>query len=284
MDDIGVFFLGLIFLFLVVGGGQAVWNWLSSFFNALRGYLDRHPGIRRGSSVLAFLTGFCTAFVFYADHPRQSESDHGLIAVIAGCLAAFLSLPLWFVATHVVALFYYTILRGPLEVLLAIFASIVAVIAWVVQLFRRRADAVQYALVDGPRRQAEQEAAEEASRRRENARARCEMFFTLHAPEIGKRFPKTMFDDHLRRYLGDDRSPDDVEARAEQFLDLLRQQLEKVQPSPKFKTLEDIARWFEEQKRQLDALPEGRERRALLAMLKERYTELTTQFLQEMRS
>lgn len=57
-----------------------------------------------------------------------------------------------------------------------------------------------------------------------------------------------------------------------------------MQPAPKFRSLEDIARWFEEQKRQIDAVPDDRLRQTLLAKLKARYAELTTQFLEEMQA
>lgn len=123
-----------------------------------------------------------------------------------------------------------------------------------------------------------------AQKRRQDARARCEVFFSLHAPELGSRFTKQMFADYVRQYMGDAHEPDEVEERATQLCALMQSHLEKAKPAPKFRSLGDIAQWFEEQKRQLADVPDDRVRQALLAKLKARYTELTTEFLEGMQA
>jgi len=131
-------------------------------------------------------------------------------------------------------------------------------------------------------RRANEEAA--AQKRRDDARSQCVLLYSLYAPEIGKRMPQSVLDNFIGAYLGDNRSPEEVEQRARLLQETIHQHRERVEPPPKFKTLEDIVRWFEEQKRQINALPDDRLRQTLLARLKARYTELTTQLLEEMRS
>ena len=45
-----------------------------------------------------------------------------------------------------------------------------------------------------------------SKRRREDTRSACELFYHLFAPELGERFSQAMFDDFVRRYMGDDRA------------------------------------------------------------------------------
>lgn len=121
-------------------------------------------------------------------------------------------------------------------------------------------------------------------RRREDARSRCEALYHRHAPEIGARFTRYSFDDYARKYMGDGRDPDEVEERAAQLQAIILDHLERVRPAPTFRSLGDIAAWFEEQKRQLAALPDDRLRETMLARLKARYTELTTEFLEGLQA
>lgn len=121
----------------------------------------------------------------------------------------------------------------------------------------------------------------EAQKRRDDARASCEIFYSLHAPEIGSRFTKVMFDDFVRRHMGDERPPEYVEERSRQLREVLQQHLAKCEP-PRPRTLEELAAWFQEQKRQIDGLPDGVNKDALRAQLNARYAEMTSQLLEEM--
>ncbi len=116
--------------------------------------------------------------------------------------------------------------------------------------------------------------------RRKDARASCEIFFALHAPEIGKRFSCEMFDDFVARHLGDDHAPEYVEQRAQQLLELLRQHLDKVGAPQKKMALADLAQWFLREKQEIDkaALPPA-DKEVLLAALEERYTKLQEKFI-----
>jgi len=120
-------------------------------------------------------------------------------------------------------------------------------------------------------------------KRRDDARASCELLYTLYAPEIADRYPRTVFDAFMTKYMGDAHPPEYVEERAEQLQSILRQHHEKVQPSLQFKTLAEIAEWFRKQKDEIDASPvDDPTKRVLLVQLKERYHELTANLLEKM--
>lgn len=123
-------------------------------------------------------------------------------------------------------------------------------------------------------------AREQAQRRRTDARASCELFYSLHAPEIGKRFPKGLFDDFVARHLGDDHPPEYVEQRAQQLQELLRQHLDRVGAPQKKLALADLAQWFLREKQEIDkaALPPA-DKEVLIAALEERYTKLQEKFI-----
>jgi hypothetical protein len=123
-----------------------------------------------------------------------------------------------------------------------------------------------------------------AQKRRADARARCELFYSLHAPEIGVRFPKDRFDDFASRHLGDNHPPEYVEERARQVLDIMQKHLEKIEPPKKALTLADLAVWFLREKAQIDATALGEEDKALLlAQLEERYTKLQEKYLRSVQ-
>jgi hypothetical protein len=71
------------------------------------------------------------------------------------------------------------------------------------------------------------------ARRREDARARVEILFQLNAPELGARLTREMFEAFVARYMGDDRPPEYVEARAEQFAAVIAEHLRRVEPPKK---------------------------------------------------
>jgi hypothetical protein len=122
----------------------------------------------------------------------------------------------------------------------------------------------------------------DAQKRRDDARASCEVLYSLYAPDIGQRFDRQVFNDFVAKYMDDKHPPEYVEERAQQLQALLQQHFEKVEPSPKFKSLADLAQWFQRQKEQVETMPDGRLKNMLIAKLHGRYAELTSQFLEEM--
>lgn len=154
---------------------------------------------------------------------------------------------------------------------------------------RRRAEvAAQRAESEARRARAEhdrssaQQAA--AGRRRADARARCELFFDLHAPEIGARFTKAQFDEYARRHLGEDQGPDYVEKRAGELLDIMQRHLEKTPQAERKKSLADIATWFLEEKGKIEALPMGPDdKNQLVADLEARFTQLQQKYIRSLQ-
>lgn len=138
--------------------------------------------------------------------------------------------------------------------------------------------------INRKRRSEAQAKQRDEQRLREEARLECELLYARHASEIGGRFPRTDFEQFIAKYMRDDLTPADVQQRGRQLQMIIQQHVEKIAPPPKFQSLEDLAGWFAEQRRQLEAVADDRMRQALLVQLNERYAELTTQFLEETQS
>lgn len=110
------------------------------------------------------------------------------------------------------------------------------------------------------------------ARRREDARARCEIQFNLHAPELGERFTRQMFDDFVARHMGDNCPPEDVESRADQLLQVIRQHADKGSTGRKDLSIAERAKHLDEQVRQIqDSNLVEREKETLIIMLKRQF-------------
>jgi hypothetical protein len=135
-----------------------------------------------------------------------------------------------------------------------------------------------------PEREAKARSAADAQKRRDDARAKCELLFSLHAPELADRFPRELFDDFAQRYLSDVHSPDYVEQRAQQLEDIIRQHLEKVQPVKKMRSLEELTTALQEEKQRIEQLPVDQEIKDLLLIeLEQRFDELIKRFIREIQ-
>lgn len=121
-------------------------------------------------------------------------------------------------------------------------------------------------------------------RRREDARAKAEIFFNLHAPELAGRFTRAMLDEFTARYLGDDREAADVEARADQVLGVMREHLGKVQPATATQSVEGLLTLFDERKRKIAATDlDPLDKETLLIRLDEEREAAVTRALREGR-
>ncbi len=122
----------------------------------------------------------------------------------------------------------------------------------------------------------------ESQRRRDNARANCELLFTQHASELEHRFPRTVFDQFVAKYMGDERSPEEVEQRAEQLCGALREQRQLLDPARRFSSLTELTAWYHDQRRQIQTTgldPDTTE--VLLVNLEIQYEQLLRRFIQE---
>jgi hypothetical protein len=117
--------------------------------------------------------------------------------------------------------------------------------------------------------------------RREEARKDCELLYALYASELGDRFSRAMFDAFLDKYLNDSQPAEAVERRAKELQQIIRQHLECVRPGPR--TLTELTRWYEKQKREFEQLPDGPMRRSALAKLMRRYSDLSDELLEDMQ-
>lgn len=93
---------------------------------------------------------------------------------------------------------------------------------------------------------------EDAKRRRDAARARCETAYHVHAPELAARFPRASFDEFCTRHLGDSKPVEVVEARAEELLGIIRAHLAKTDPPKPVASLEVIMATFESRRRKIE--------------------------------
>lgn len=100
----------------------------------------------------------------------------------------------------------------------------------------------------GERRAAELAAQQ---KRREDARARVELFFNVNAPELAARFTRDMLADYLTRYMGDERPAEVVEERGETLLGVIRQHLDKAVPKPSAQSLDDVLATFQARMRKI---------------------------------
>ncbi len=123
----------------------------------------------------------------------------------------------------------------------------------------------------------------EAQRRRTDARASAMLTYTTYAPKLGNRFTREMFDKYVSDFMGDQHAPEDVERRGQEVLSILERHVQEIQPPKETKSVEDLARWYQEQKDRIESLPmNARTKRTQLVDLNERYTELTTKLLENM--
>lgn len=125
---------------------------------------------------------------------------------------------------------------------------------------------------------------ESADRRRTAARANAALSYSLFAPTIGSRFSKDDFQAYVRDFMSDGHSPDDVERRERELIATLRQHESASDPPEQKRTLEDLAQWFLEQRKRIEALPlDDKLKRVHLSELNARYAELSQQLLEGLK-
>ena len=110
-----------------------------------------------------------------------------------------------------------------------------------------------------------------------------EVAFVLHAPDIQQRFTRAMFDDFVTKYMGNDRSPEEVEECAAQLHAIIRQHLERVRAAnARHHHRGAVVRRFQQQKEKIEAMPiNDRLKSTYVSGLSERFAELTTKLLEE---
>jgi hypothetical protein len=91
-----------------------------------------------------------------------------------------------------------------------------------------------------------------------------------------------MFDDFLRRHLGDHLPPEDVERNARQLQAVLSQHREQVQSRADFTSFEELADWLLVEQQRIQALAvEQPLKQTQLIDLHQRYLVLVTKMVQK---
>jgi hypothetical protein len=146
----------------------------------------------------------------------------------------------------------------------------------------RRA-AASRAQAESQKRQAELAVSQRSDgRRRLDARSKCEMAYTLHAPDIRERFPRAAFDQFLQTYMHDGVEAADVERRSVELQGIIEQHrlLSTGHAVKKPKSLEDITRWYIDERRRVQGMEVDDEIKSVqLGLLEQRYAELSERFL-----
>jgi hypothetical protein len=125
-------------------------------------------------------------------------------------------------------------------------------------------------------------AGSEAQRRRDKARMQLELAYLQATPALTNWMPRPMFDDFLRRHLGDHLPPQDVEDNARQLLLVLRQHQEQVQERADFTSFEDLSSWLLTEQQRIQALALDQQiKQSQLLDLHQRYLVLATKMVQK---
>lgn len=129
---------------------------------------------------------------------------------------------------------------------------------------------------------AQAQAAEQ--KRRDTSRSECLLYFHLHSPEFASRFSREKYDEYVSKYLRDEMPAGEVEKHATKLIALMESHLEKSGARIRPMDVAALARWFEEQKSLIESqsIPDL-SKQAALALLNERYNDLMTKHLEDLR-
>ena len=94
-----------------------------------------------------------------------------------------------------------------------------------------------------------------ARKQRDDARMRCELLYNRHAAHLEAVLPRKTFRTLLHHYLSDDQTPECVEERAGVLQQMILEAAGPGSATRTFKTLRDIADFYAERRREIDALP-----------------------------
>lgn len=120
--------------------------------------------------------------------------------------------------------------------------------------------------------------------RRVKARSDAELLFWQHVAEVNSRFTKEMFDDYMRKYMGDEHPVAEVEARGGQLRTIIAQHRETVCPTQKEMTIESLVDWYVAEKQRINALALDDELKGeFLVEVDMRFSDLKQGLLNKMR-
>jgi len=124
----------------------------------------------------------------------------------------------------------------------------------------------------------------EDHKRREAARAACEIHFSIYGPDIAERFTRDDMDRFFSVYMNESQYPDDVEHRGKELQRVIDEHWRSAKPQPKQLSLAALSEWYLEQKQRVEALPlSDEEKQTFLWRFSERYAELSQSLLESAR-
>jgi hypothetical protein len=102
-------------------------------------------------------------------------------------------------------------------------------------------------------------------RRRDDVRLECYLLYDRHVNQLQEYFPREMLQEYFDTYMQTSHSATVVETRARLLMEMLRDQINsKTDRMAAFTSLADVAAYFQEQSREIDALPYDEETRESL--------------------
>jgi len=124
----------------------------------------------------------------------------------------------------------------------------------------------------------------DGNRRRATARADVFRHFAALKSSIGDRFTQDQLEKYVADFMGDEHPSEDVENRGSQLIEMLTELTSEPASGSEKISLEQLASWFVDQKKRIDALPlDEIIKQRLNAGLNVRYAELTEQLIQDLR-
>ncbi|HUY33185.1 MAG TPA: hypothetical protein VMV69_10415 [Pirellulales bacterium] len=132
------------------------------------------------------------------------------------------------------------------------------------------------------RAQRQRMVAELEKRQRLAARAQCELLYNLYKPLIASRFDKAALDEFMKKYMGDDQTPETVEKHGQQLCELIENHRREVEAPDDPTTIASVTEWMTAEQTRIEALPlDQRMKDELLRHLKIRYMKLAQDALKK---
>ncbi|GEM_PF-6926199 len=202
---------------------------------------EHHPGLRTIGSRLA---GLC--FIVYAGHlvwGRRLVTDDVFEVVLRCVFVAGLALGAMWIIVPVVAWImdctFGVIWRLSLRLMIGFWHGVSGALRRCRQ-FPRNIAAKLRSFLGRKATIAQAMTFAEASKRRENLRAGCDMLYNLHAFALKERFPPEAYEHLKQRYLREDLAPTDFEARASQLCDIITRHASQIGTDPGQASIETL--------------------------------------------
>lgn len=235
--------------------------------------------IRSWAVGLGIVTGIFFFFAVFS--PRNASNPDGVLSsIFQAMLMGFCAGLVWYLAVAIVTFIFQHVIAPPFR----------AMNRWRLSSSeeRSRRRYARQRQLDAESAAADRSwaAATRATeqKRRNDARAACELLYHKHAHVLANRFPREALDGFMNKFMTDSQSPDEVEERGRQLQELILQHVQDIEPPQKPYTIESLAEWYRRTKELIEKLPlDSRYRQAQMAQLNARYAELMQDLMEALR-